>query len=53
MLALTGWSESIREICGGILTLAIDSLTRWLVGVQVGSFLVMGGLLVSILLKLK
>ena len=31
----------------------IDSLTRWLVGVQVGSFLVMGGLLVSILLKLK
>ena len=31
----------------------IDSLVRWLVGVQVGSFLVMGGLLVSILLKLK
>ena len=31
----------------------LDSLTRWLVGVQVGSFLVMGGLLVSILLKLK
>ena len=31
----------------------LDSLTRWLVGVQVVSFLVMGGLLVSILLKLK
>ena len=31
----------------------IGSLVRWLVGVQVGSFLVMGGLLVSILLKLK
>ena len=31
----------------------LDSLVRWLVGVQVVSFLVMGGLLVSILLKLK
>ena len=31
----------------------IDSLIRWLVGIQVASLLVMGGLLVSILLKLN
>ena len=31
----------------------IDSLTRWLVGIQVASLLAMGGLLVSILLKLN
>ena len=31
----------------------IDSLTRWLVGMQVASLLAMGGLLVSILLKLN
>ena len=30
-----------------------DSLTRWLVGMQVASLLAMGGLLVSILLKLN
>ena len=31
----------------------IDSLIRWLVGMQVASLLAMGGLLVSILLKLN
>ena len=31
----------------------IDSLTRWLVGMQVASLLAVGGLLVSILLKLN
>ena len=31
----------------------MDSLTRWLVGMQVASLLAMGGLLVSILLKLN
>ena len=31
----------------------IDSLTRWLVGMQIASLLAMGGLLVSILLKLS
>ena len=30
-----------------------DSLTRWLVGMQVASLLAVGGLLVSILLKLN
>lgn len=31
----------------------IDSLVRWLVGMQVASLLAVGGLLVSILLKLN
>lgn len=40
--------QSIRET-----NARIDSLTRWLVGMQVASLLAMGGLLVSILLKLN
>lgn len=40
--------RAIRETNG-----RIDSLVRWLVGMQVASLLAVGGLLVSILLKLN